>query len=136
MSRIQSPHRRERGVSGLRQGREPLSTVTLEIDTEPAHEELRENRAYVEGLKTRMAESRRARGADAGEANNALPAPLTGRELEVLRLVAQGATNAEIADLLEISPHTVKSHVIHIFNKLGVSDRTQAAVWAARHRLV
>jgi DNA-binding NarL/FixJ family response regulator len=61
------------------------------------------------------------------------PAPLTGRELEVLRLVAQGATNAEI---LEISPHAVKSHVIHIFNKLGVSDRTQAAVWAARNALV
>jgi hypothetical protein len=34
------------------------------------------------------------------------------------------------------APHAVKSHVIHIFNKLGVSDRTQAAVWAARHQLV
>jgi DNA-binding NarL/FixJ family response regulator len=54
----------------------------------------------------------------------------------VLRLVAQGATNTEIADLLEISPHTVKSHVINIFNKLGVSDRTLAAVWAARNALV
>jgi DNA-binding CsgD family transcriptional regulator/ArsR family metal-binding transcriptional regulator len=113
-----------------------LSTVTLEIDTEPAQDELRENRAYFEGLKTRMEESGRARGTDVEEANNALSAPLTGRELEVLRLVAQGATNAEIADLLEISPHTVKSHVIHIFNKLGVSDRTQAAVWAARSGLV
>jgi len=113
-----------------------LSTVTLEIDTEPVQQEIEENRAYVEDLKTRMAESHRARGADVEEANSALPAPLTGRELEVLRLVAQGATNAEIADLLEISPHTVKSHVIHIFNKLGVSDRTLAAVWAARSGLV
>jgi DNA-binding CsgD family transcriptional regulator len=62
--------------------------------------------------------------------------PLTNREMEVLRLMADGATNTEIAYLLEISPHTVKSHVIHIFNKLGVSDRTQAAVTAARLSLI
>jgi DNA-binding CsgD family transcriptional regulator/ArsR family metal-binding transcriptional regulator len=113
-----------------------LSTVTLEIDTEASRPELEESRAYVEGLKTSMEESRGKGAAGVEEANSELPAPLTGRELEVLRLVAQGATNAEIADLLEISPHTVKSHVIHIFNKLGVSDRTQAAVWAARSGLV
>ena len=61
---------------------------------------------------------------------------LTDREIEVLRLVAEGATNTEIAVILSISPHTVKSHVIHIFNKLGVNDRTQAAVWATRHGVV
>ena len=61
---------------------------------------------------------------------------LTRRELEVLRLMAEGLTNNRIADFLEISPHTVKSHVIHIFNKLGVNDRTQAAVWAARLGLI
>ncbi|MDD5703823.1 MAG: LuxR C-terminal-related transcriptional regulator, partial [Dehalococcoidales bacterium] len=53
---------------------------------------------------------------------------LSPRELEVLRLMSRGATNQEIAGALQISPHTVKSHVIHIFNKLGVDDRTQAAV--------
>ncbi len=63
-------------------------------------------------------------------------APLTGRESEVLKLLSQGATNGEISRVLDISPHTVKSHVIHIFNKLGVNDRTQAAVWAARHHLI
>ena len=42
----------------------------------------------------------------------------------------------EISTHLEISPHTVKSHVIHIFNKVGVNDRTQAAVWATRQNLV
>ncbi len=61
---------------------------------------------------------------------------LTGREMEVLGLLAQGHTNGEISQSLSISPHTVKSHVIHIFNKLGVNDRTQAAVWAAKNCLV
>lgn len=61
---------------------------------------------------------------------------LTNREIQVLRLVADGATNIEISHRLDISPHTVKSHVIHIFNKLNVSDRTQAAVWATRHKII
>jgi DNA-binding CsgD family transcriptional regulator/ArsR family metal-binding transcriptional regulator len=59
--------------------------------------------------------------------------PLTRREIQVLKYITGGATNIEIADHLCLSPHTVKSHVIHIFNKLGVNDRTQAAVWATRH---
>ena len=60
------------------------------------------------------------------------PAPggITQREVEVLRLLAQGRTNPEIAKDLEISRGTVKIHVQHIISKLGVSDRTQAAVRA------
>ncbi len=61
---------------------------------------------------------------------------LTARELEVLKLVATGATNTEISERLFISPHTVKSHIIHIFNKLGVNDRTQAAVMAIRTNII
>src|SRR5258708_36795045 len=57
--------------------------------------------------------------------------PLTDRELEVLRLVAMGLTNREIGQLLFIAEGTVKTHIEHIIGKLGVSDRVQAAVWAA-----
>jgi DNA-binding NarL/FixJ family response regulator len=60
-----------------------------------------------------------------------LPHSLTKRELEVLRLLAQGQTNREIAQSLFLSTLTVKTHVQHIISKLGVSDRTQAAVRAA-----
>ena len=61
---------------------------------------------------------------------------LTQRQTHVLRLLAKGYANTEIAARLKISPHTVKSHVINIFNKLAVNDRTQAAVWAAKHGLI
>jgi DNA-binding CsgD family transcriptional regulator/ArsR family metal-binding transcriptional regulator len=61
---------------------------------------------------------------------------LSGRETEVIRLMAEGFTNKEISQILKISPHTVKSHVVQIFNKLGVSDRTQASVWAAQNELI
>jgi ATP/maltotriose-dependent transcriptional regulator MalT len=59
-----------------------------------------------------------------------LPHSLTKRELEVLCLLAQGQTNQEIAQSLFVSTLTVKTHVHHIIGKLGVSDRTQAAVRA------
>jgi len=62
--------------------------------------------------------------------------PLTKRESEVLRQMALGLTNKEIAQTLGISYETVKEHVQHILRKIGVSDRTQAAVWAVRRGLV
>jgi DNA-binding NarL/FixJ family response regulator len=62
--------------------------------------------------------------------------PLTKRESEVLRQLALGLTNKEIAQALDISYETVKEHVQHILRKVGVSDRTQAAVWAVRKGLV
>jgi DNA-binding NarL/FixJ family response regulator len=62
--------------------------------------------------------------------------PLTQRESEVLRQLALGLTNKEIAQALHISYETVKEHVQHILRKVGVSDRTQAAVWAVRKGLV
>jgi DNA-binding NarL/FixJ family response regulator len=65
-----------------------------------------------------------------------IDAPLTQRESEVLRQLALGLTNKEIAQSLHISYETVKEHVQHILRKIGVSDRTQAAVWAVRKGLV
>jgi DNA-binding NarL/FixJ family response regulator len=55
---------------------------------------------------------------------------LTGREVEVLRLIAKGATNREIAEQLVISEGTVKNHISNILSRLGLRDRTQAAIYA------
>ena len=65
-----------------------------------------------------------------------IDAPFTQRESQVLREMAKGLTNKDIAKPLEISSETVKEHVQHIIRKIGVTDRTQAAVWAVRKGLV
>ncbi|HVK05323.1 MAG TPA: response regulator transcription factor [Armatimonadaceae bacterium] len=71
-------------------------------------------------------------GAGAGDDSS----PLTLREIEVLRLVADGLTNAQIARSLDLSEKTVKSHVSNILAKLHLADRTQAAVYAYRRGYV
>jgi len=73
---------------------------------------------------TRLADAPHARE----RANQALVEPLSDRELEILRLVATGASNKEIAATLVIAEGTVKNHVTNILGKLGVRDRTQAAL--------
>ena len=61
---------------------------------------------------------------------------LTRRELEVLKMLSYGTYNKEIAEHLNISERTVKNHVSNIFKKIGVTDRTQAAVFAIRNNLI
>jgi DNA-binding NarL/FixJ family response regulator len=63
------------------------------------------------------------------------PGELTDRELDVLLILADGASNKLIGQRLNIAEKTVKAHVTHIFQALGVSDRTQAALWVERHGL-
>lgn len=64
------------------------------------------------------------------------PEELTGRERQVLRELAEGCTNREIAHRLHVTPETVKSHVAAILGKLGVRHRTEAVVWALKTGLV
>jgi DNA-binding CsgD family transcriptional regulator/ArsR family metal-binding transcriptional regulator len=114
-----------------------LSTVSIDIDDgDTAEPPSKMTSPHLESPAKETPEISRPGRTVPVAGNDLLPTPLTRREIEVLRLVAQGATNTEISDALDISPHTVKSHIIHIFNKLGVNDRTQAAVWAARRNII
>jgi two-component system NarL family response regulator len=71
------------------------------------------------------------------EEKQQFPAPaLTSRELEVLRLVAKGMSNREIADQLYISENTVKNHVRNILEKLHLHSRMQAVMYAVREQLI
>lgn len=112
------------------------STVAIEIDGEKTRNEEINRQKYIEILERKLAEEKQKIPAGPEEAEDPLPTDLTDREKQVLQLVADGATNTEIADRLHISSHTVKSHVINIFNKLGVNDRTHAAVLGIRNKII
>ena len=71
----------------------------------------------------------------AGDSDARYPAGLSAREVEVLRHLATGSTNREIAAALYLSEHTVRAHVRHIFTKIGADNRAAAAVFALRHGL-
>jgi DNA-binding NarL/FixJ family response regulator len=79
------------------------------------------------------------RGTPAASPTEAVDTPLrelSRRELEVLRLVAEGLTNHDIAQRLVLSEHTVNRHVANILRKLGLSSRAAAAALAGRHGLL
>jgi DNA-binding NarL/FixJ family response regulator len=76
------------------------------------------------------------RGRTAAASSNPLPDGLTPREAEVLRLVAAGLTNAEIAARLVVSEATIKTHVNNLYAKAQVTSRSQAVIYAHRHGLV
>ena len=78
---------------------------------------------------------RAARSLLGARARGRSTANLTDRELEVLALVANGLPNKIIARRLEISEKTVKAHLTKVFQRIGVTDRTQAALWANQHGL-
>jgi NarL family two-component system response regulator LiaR len=91
-----------------------------------------ETRLHPEIMRKLMAQVVRP----AAPARQALPDEITHRELEVIRLVAQGRSNSEIAQELVISEKTVKTHVSNILSKLQLSDRTQLAIFAIKNGLV
>ena len=107
-------------------------------DHEKAEAHLRqaEARANTLGLIPLAGRIAATRGLSANPASrSAVPDNLTVRELEVLRLMAIGRGNADIALVLEISPNTVATHVRNILAKTGCANRTEAAAYAVRHRL-
>lgn len=87
--------------------------------------------SVLEAAVTGKVLSRMRRGED-----HAPHESLTERELEILQLIGEGLSNQDIADQLYIAVKTVKAHVTNILAKLEVQDRTQAAIYAHRHRLV
>ncbi len=113
-----------------------VSTFAIDIDATKMKRDLIKQKERAEILEKRLVTAKRESANDPENHQSGVYVKLTGREMEVLRLMADGATNTEISARLSISPHTVKSHVIHIFNKLGVNDRTQAAVLATRNKLI
>ncbi len=125
-----------------KQGRQ-LSQVTFQVDPSPPsfdvpHTPLdkKESSPHPDRPEPLSDATSLKKGPPGNVRNMALPDPLSPRELEVLSHMGQGLTNREISDDLCISPHTVKTHVVNIFNKLGVNHRTQAVVWAARQGLI
>jgi DNA-binding NarL/FixJ family response regulator len=104
---------------GFREGDEPLASHPEATGSETSQPEATHSGAH------------RAGSSGAGLSEGAAQiGSLTPREVEVLRLLSQGQTNPQIAENLLVSRGTVKIHVQHIISKLGVSDRTQAAVRA------
>lgn len=117
--------RLELGRTLLKLGRERPGEREVEL-ARRAFEEL--------GAQRLLLEARQLLGT--GEQDSAPDLPLTRREVEVLGLVAEGLTNAEIATRLEISPHTVKRHVSNMLVKLGESSRAAAVAQATRAGLL
>jgi len=110
------------------------TTVSIEIDPKKQASDLVQQKKHIKTIEKNLRDLEQKKLLE--NAQHKIQTGLTGREIEVLRLIAKGATNTEISNILSISPHTVKSHVVNIFNKLGVNDRTQAAVWATRHKIL
>ncbi len=119
------------GAAGFLMKEGAPSQITHAIRTVLAGESIIDRQVLRDSLKALSATTKRTSSAD----NLDIPS-LTEQEIRILTMIAEGLTNSDIAEVLTVSPNTVKTHVRNIFVKLGVSDRTQAAIWAIRRGLV
>jgi two-component system, NarL family, nitrate/nitrite response regulator NarL len=110
------------------------ATELFELLAGVAHNEVAMTRAMASRLLKGMAMLRSMAHSQDDEPTGL--SDLTEREIEVLQLVAQGATNPQIADALFITVNTVKSHIRHILEKLQLENRTQVAAYAVQSGLV
>ncbi len=113
------------------------AVIVIVFETTASKSALQKQRDYTVLLEQRLSEKETgSQKIDSNNGSAALYVKLSRRETDVLRLITEGYTNAQISELLEISANTVKSHLNSVFNKLGVNDRTQAAVLATRNHLI
>jgi DNA-binding NarL/FixJ family response regulator len=113
------------------------AVIIIVFETTASKRALQQQKNYTELLERQLHSRENGDGrVELHKGDAALSMKLSRRESDVLRLVTEGYTNVQIAEVLDISAHTVKSHVTSLFNKLGVNDRTQAAVLAARNHLI
>lgn len=114
-----------------------VNSVSLQINTSKLKNQIQAQHEKILKLEAALrTDQQNEKTMDSPRQSKNTDFGLTNREMEVLKLIAQGYTNNEISGMLFISPHTVKSHMIHIFNKLGVNDRTQAAVLATQNEII
>jgi DNA-binding CsgD family transcriptional regulator len=116
--------RKGRGIAD--RGKQLMDEATFiyqELGNVPQVQHLRERVRHLSSRRDRLLQS-------------ALPAGLSQREVEVLRLVAAGKSNRQIAEALVLSEKTVANHLTHIFNKIAVDNRAAATAFAIRHKLV
>ncbi len=114
-----------------------VNSVSLRFNTSGLKKQIQEQHEQILFLEASLrANNQNENQADSPMGLGKSDSGLTNREIEVLAHIAQGYTNNEISGILFISPHTVKSHMINIFNKLNVNDRTQAAVLATQKGII
>lgn len=113
------------------------AVIVLIFDTTDRRKALQRQKEYSGFLEQQLNEKGNGtKKISRGDEDAGLSVKLSRRENDVLRLVTEGYTNSQISELLQISANTVKTHVNSLFNKLGVNDRTQAAVVATRNSLI
>jgi PAS domain S-box-containing protein len=113
------------------------AVIIIVFETTATKDALQRQKDYTDLLEHRLSRKEsRPKKVSLDHGDVAISVKLSRRETDVLRLITEGYTNMQISELLDISANTVKSYVIGLFNKLGVNDRTQAAVLATRNHII